>query len=103
MAIGAFVLTSRSKAMAQEKERQAEMESQQELNMHLELHLNEDKVLLMEPESKPAKTISPAIENNPVVSKKSDPQLKSNEKNPLSFNFLYFIIQRFKISDIVGD
>ncbi|MBS1491582.1 MAG: hypothetical protein JSS93_13735 [Bacteroidetes bacterium] len=89
--------------MAQERERQAEMENQQELNLHLELNLNEDKVLLMEPESKPTKIINPASETIPAGTKKSDQQVKSNEKNPLSFNFLYFIIQRFKISDIVGD
>ena len=90
----------------------------QELNQqHPELNLNDDKILLMDGEVKPAKTQSnlheasnPAVQSpsNVNAKNKSDGPTKtsSNEKteeDPHSFNFIYFIIQKFKISDIVDD
>ena len=83
----------------------------QELNQeHPELNLNDDKTLLMEVDAKATKNQSPTHEGstNTAVKNKSDNAAKPSssektEEDPLSFNFLYFIIQKFKISDIVDD
>jgi hypothetical protein len=84
----------------------------QELNQqHPELNLIDDKTLLMEVDVKASKTqpahevSAPAVNNS---KNKSDSGAKPSssektEEDPLSFNFLYFIIQKFKISDIVDD
>ncbi len=84
----------------------------QELNSHQELNLNDDKTLIMDVDAKPSK-VNSTVRDNPVTSqpnsKKPEAQQKpsnSSEKvqgDPLSFNFLYYIIQKFKISDIVDD
>ncbi len=43
-----------------------------------------------------------AIKPNPIGSGKADAANKAKpEEDALSFNFLYFIIQKFKVSDIV--
>ncbi|MBS1682285.1 MAG: hypothetical protein JST48_11280 [Bacteroidetes bacterium] len=83
----------------------------QELNSHVELNLNDDKTLIMDVEVKPTKAIPTAKESTPAVStinnKKVEPQNKpvvapsKTDEDLLNFNFLYFIIQKFKISDIV--
>ena len=86
----------------------------QELNQqHPELNLNDDKTLLMEVDLKAAKSQSAPHEVNTSTAvnnskNKSDTAAKPSssekpEEDPLSFNFLYFIIQKFKISDIVDD
>jgi len=84
----------------------------QELNQqHPELNLNDDKTLLMDADVKAPKIQSPAHEAGTAVNgskNKSDNSAKPSssekaEEDPLSFNFLYFIIQKFKISDIVDD
>lgn len=83
----------------------------QELSRHRELNLNDDKTLLMDADLRPAKTQSNYREGNtatPTLKTKAENQNKSsaNEKkseDPLSFNFLYFIIEKFKVSDIVDD
>jgi len=84
----------------------------QELNQqHPELNLNDDKTLLLEVEIKAPKSqatiheVGTAVNNSKGKSENSA-KVSSNEKSeedPLSFNFLYFIIQKFKISDIVDD
>ncbi|GHN00045.1 hypothetical protein WSM22_15340 [Cytophagales bacterium WSM2-2] len=78
-----------------------------ELNNHPELNLNDDKTLF-DVDSK-----SPKFQNTPAQTsantKKPDAQSKTEkidkkekpEDDPLSFNFLYLIIQKFKSSDIV--
>ena len=84
----------------------------QELNQqHPELNLTDDKTLLMDADVKAPKIQSPAHEVGTAVNNsknKSDNSAKASssekaEEDPLSFNFLYFIIQKFKISDIVDD
>jgi len=83
----------------------------QDLNQqHPELNLNDDKTLLMDADVKPSKNQSAHEAGNAVNTSKnkSDGSTKpsSNDKaeeDPLSFNFIYFIIQKFKISDIVDD
>jgi hypothetical protein len=84
-----------------------------DLTSHPELNLNEDKTLLFEPDrnssseksvqNKEQITITPS---RSTKSKTTDlTQKAAAAKNPeddaLSFNFLYYIIQKFKISDIV--
>jgi hypothetical protein len=82
---------------------------------HLEYNLNDDKPLLTEHDSKskgPTRD-SIASHNRPVVSTGASAKLKSTEHNKsvnskeeddaLSFNFLYYIIQKFKISDLIDE
>ncbi len=83
----------------------------QELNNHQELNLNDDKTLIMDAEAKSPKTHQANRDSSPAqinVKKQEAPQKPSSSSvdksdDPLSFNFLYFIIQKFKISDIVDD
>lgn len=83
----------------------------QELNSHQELNLNDDKTLIMDGEVKSPKTSQATRDTSPSsnnLKKPETPQKPSSSsvdkpEDPLSFNFLYFIIQKFKISDIVDD
>ncbi|MBL7878160.1 MAG: hypothetical protein JNL53_21010 [Cyclobacteriaceae bacterium] len=68
----------------------------------------EEKPLLYEPESKPITPVKDQPFNSNVTTKtksKNPEQAKASgtkpEEDALSFNFLYYIIQKFKISDIV--
>jgi hypothetical protein len=81
----------------------------QELSSHQELNLNDDKTLIMDADVKTTKMNS-AVRDTPSMSqssnaKKTEQQQKSTgdktQEDPISFNFLYYIIQKFKISDIV--
>ncbi len=69
--------------------------------------LREEKPLLYEPDGKPSvQREQPVINQAPskTKGKNSEPTKSTNsktEENALSFNFLYYIIQKFKISDIV--
>jgi len=83
----------------------------QELNSHQELNLNDDKTLIMDVDAKSSKATS-TVRDNPTTSQSNSkkPEMQQKPSNsekvqgdPLSFNFLYFIIQKFKISDIVDD
>ena len=82
----------------------------------LEYNLNDDKPLLMEHDSKskvPLSRDSLASHNKAAASVTASAKLKSPEHNKpattkeeddaLSFNFLYYIIQKFKISDLVDE
>jgi hypothetical protein len=83
----------------------------QDLNQqHPELNLNDDKTLLVDVDAKASKTQPVNLEGganataNNNKNKSDNAKPSANEKtedDPLSFNFLYFIIQKFKISDIV--
>lgn len=87
----------------------------QELNSHPELNLGDDKTLIMEGDAKTTKVsqgrdtnaISNAATNNAKKQEQqkpsSNPANDKTQEDPLSFNFLYFIIQKFKFSDIVDD
>lgn len=96
------------KSNAQE-EVQTGTDVQELTQLHPELNLNDDKTLLMDADVKASKNQSNTRETGPVNLKgKSDGAAKPSasektEEDPLSFNFLYFIIQKFKISDIVDD
>ena len=82
-----------------------EKEIKEELSSHPELNLHEDKTLISEPEQK-------ATLNHPITKEatpsakttrpKSNPE-KDEDEDALSFNFLYYIIQKFKYSDIVDN
>ncbi len=75
-----------------------------ELNNHPELNLDDDKTLLLESEGQkpPSQAIvKEAVTVNKSTKSKSDKANPDKEEEALSFNFLYFIIQKFKISDIV--
>jgi hypothetical protein len=69
----------------------------------------EDKTLLSEPlKTGRDSTFAPTVRATSAPAKKSTEPLKSSsgrvkegEEDPLSFNFLYFIIQKFKTSDII--
>ncbi len=78
----------------------------QDLNQNSELNLEEDKALIFESESKPVKReieVPPA--NKPALKTKSSETAKpgnsKEEEDALSFNFLYYIIQKFKYSDLL--
>jgi hypothetical protein len=83
----------------------------QEFNqLHPDLNLNEDKTLLIDADTKTPRTqvnhdSTPSAANAKGRNDNQPNQPKSpaekTEEDPLSFNFLYFIIQKFKISDIV--
>jgi hypothetical protein len=72
-----------------------------------ELNLSEDKALIYEPnENRPTRTIQSLQRDSLIMNaaKKRTPQKTSTDKkedDALSFNFLYYIIQKYKISDIV--
>jgi len=70
----------------------------------LENNLNEERPLLFELDSKLLKKDSLQIKNSSSLKGKSD-QKPSSSKNDdaLSFNFLYYIIQKFKISDLIDN
>lgn len=75
-----------------------------ELNSHHESTLDDDKALLVEPEThKPQGTLTresaPVLKTAKSKTDKSHPD--KEDEDALSFNFLYYIIQKFKISDIV--
>ena len=78
-----------------------------DVNQNSELNLEEDKTLIFENETRVTKhdTVSsrPVIKS-PAKSKPSE-RIKSTdskeERDALSFNFLYYIIQKFKYSDLV--
>jgi hypothetical protein len=82
---------------------------------HLEYNLNDDKPLLTEHDSKSKGPIrdSIAAHNRSVSTGTASPKPKSTEHSKsvnskeeddaLSFNFLYYIIQKFKISDLIDE
>ena len=82
-----------------------EMKELKELNAsHPELKLEEDKTLLSEPDGKVV--LPSALVNKDASGKQPKGKDAKNEKDDddaLGFNFLYYIIQKFKIGDIVDN
>ena len=72
-----------------------------------ELNLNEDKSLIYEAENRSSKTVQRTVPQDTASIKSIKPKAnrkpsaEKKEEDPLSFNFLYYIIQKYKISDIV--
>ncbi len=64
-----------------------------------------DPITLAEGEPTPDKnTITVAIKPDSLIVRPVKPIIKSTDKveeDPLSFNFLYYIIEKFKLSDII--
>jgi hypothetical protein len=99
------MLSARPNAMAQESIPGYELQDP----IHPGIN-NEDKTLLTEPYKVPRDTVflpSTRTTATSTTQKKSEPsksssgRVKEGEEDPLSFNFLYFIIQKFKTSDII--
>lgn len=64
----------------------------------------EEKTLLLDPESRAFRPVrdSLAVRTQRKATDSAKPAGKPrNEEDPLSFNFLYYIIQKFKASDII--
>jgi hypothetical protein len=76
-----------------------------ELNNHPELNLEDDKTLLLESDGqRPSNSQSiskEAVTVTKPAKSKTDKTNPDKEEDAMSFNFLYYIIQKFKISDIV--
>jgi hypothetical protein len=69
-------------------------------------NLREEKPLIYEPESKSIAKDQPTNSSISTKAKSKNPEPTKAvgtkpEEDALSFNFLYYIIQKFKISDIV--
>lgn len=69
-------------------------------------NFREEKPLLYEPEGKSNNSKEQLISPAPTKAKIKSPEptkttATKTEEDALSFNFLYYIIQKFKISDIV--
>jgi hypothetical protein len=58
---------------------------------------NQEAVVIRDAELKNAKPVAKTIEKP----QKEDEKVQKEEDDPLSFNFLYYIIEKFKFSDIV--
>jgi hypothetical protein len=68
----------------------------------------EEKTLLVDPENRSVKTVrdTTIVPSRSVIRKSSSSAKpagmpKNESEDPLSFNFLYYIIQKFKSSDII--
>ena len=67
----------------------------------------EEKTLLVEPETRAFKSVRDSVTTSSRYSSKKPAEAvkaagkNKNEEDPLSFNFLYYIIQKFKASDII--
>jgi hypothetical protein len=78
-----------------------------EINVHPELNANDDKTFVFESaDVKPNGTANATVAKEVVLPKaKSKPaEVKAGEKeeqDPMAFNFLYYLIQKFKFSDMV--
>jgi hypothetical protein len=102
-AIAAFSICFVLSANAQEEG--SSLNEFQDLNQNSELNLEEDKTLIFESENKSVKHEAEVPSpNKPAVKTKSPEAVKSGnnkEEDALSFNFLYYIIQKFKYSDLL--
>jgi hypothetical protein len=94
-------------ASAQE-ENDPSVNEYKDLNQNPGLNLNEDKSLV--PDRDHSTKVSDSVRMHSSVLSlqkvKSADQAKpfsNKEEDALSFNFLYYIIQKFKISDLVDD
>jgi len=75
--------------------------------MHPGINTEEKTLLMLDPESRSFRIQRDSISGSRsyVTPKKAGESAKAgkpkNEEDPLSFNFLYYIIQKFKVSDII--
>lgn len=99
--VGLIVYSAQAQEAIQNETQEKEIK---ELSSHPELNLEDDKTLIYESEqqkpiNQPAskESVSPVKSSKP----KSDKTTAEKEEDALSFNFLYYIFQKFKYSDIV--
>ncbi len=91
------------------------MNEVKEINLHPELNINDDKVLIAEPvEQKASNAVSSSAKETASNQAKAT-KLKAGdttatksvgekkEPDPLSFNFLYYLIQKVKFSDMMDE
>ena len=93
-------------ANAQEGPNETPEKEIKELSSHPELNLDDDKTLILESEQqKPGNHAVIKETSTPVKGSKlkSDKAHTEREEDALSFNFLYYIIGKFKISDILDE
>jgi hypothetical protein len=105
--IAFLVLFSYSAQSQEESQNGQPVEELKELNAsHPELNLDEDKTLILEADHKantsPAGLAKEAIPTKGAKTKEAT-KVEKEEEDALSFNFLYYIIQKFKIGDIVDN
>lgn len=89
---------------------QDEIPSGPELNNVTTVEANgyDEKQILFETESRAQSraNVKDSIQvrvATPVRSKSNDPRKLKDETDPLNFNFLYYIIQKFKTADLVDE
>jgi hypothetical protein len=73
------------------------------VNGNPDSNLNEDRPLLFEPDSKSTKRDSTQLKVTNHKAKTEQRPSSSKNDDALSFNFLYYIIQKFKISDLIDN
>jgi hypothetical protein len=107
-ALSLFALMSRKAQAQDESVTPGELQDP----THQEFNLNEDKTLLVDHDSKSKTTRDSTGTHSksgvtPAKGRSSDHNKPSNGKeeddDALSFNFLYYIIQKYKISDLIDD
>jgi hypothetical protein len=82
-----------------------------DLNQAEQLNLNDDKTLIFEHESRSSKVkdsshvhvATPIAPTKVKSSEQAKPSAAKEEDDVLSFNFLYYIIEKFKISDLIDE
>jgi hypothetical protein len=79
-----------------------------DLNPNTEVNLNEDKSLASDHDrsskvSDSIRTHTSALSSQKIKSGDRSKPSSTKEEDALTFNFLYYIIQKFKISDLVDD
>lgn len=67
------------------------------LTKSMPVSTQQEPVSLRESEFKSTKPLAKAVEKI----QKEEEKVQKKEEDPLSFNFLYYIIEKFKLSDIV--
>lgn len=114
--VAALILAMYSTALRAQEESFSSQELQElRQPQHAELqNIDDDKPLIMDVDFRSTKGNTPSSSNaaNGATSQNTKSKVDSankqalkskKEEDPLNFNFLYFIIQRFKISDIVDE
>jgi hypothetical protein len=95
---------------AQAQEEMPILETQDPNPNHRELNLNEDKTLIYDRTSSHTTAVKDSIQSAPRVSPNHSNKAKmdagkNNSKeaydDALSFNFLYYMLQKFKLSDLI--
>ena len=77
--------------------------AQDELNVGIDGHLTNPPTNLTKEKEGIKDSVSVIVKPTSSINSKAEtPPQKKDEEETLSFNFLYFIIQKFKVSDIIN-